>query len=132
MRVPSRFSGMFTRGELVYAGSDAEAAHDPGRRQFNRRGGSSPLIDDDAVRKLLYELASEIGGILEQEKVHVGYRDQLCPRTESRPKIATLLTRYSRSGGGAGRAQELPSDRRGASGSLTGSHSALTVPQAHR
>ena len=24
MRVLSRFSGMFTRGELVYAGSDAE------------------------------------------------------------------------------------------------------------
>ena len=42
----SRFSGMFTRGELVYAGSDAEAAHDRGYRHSHRRGGarSSQLV----------------------------------------------------------------------------------------
>ena len=33
-------------------------------------------IDDDAVRILLNELASEIGSILEQEEVHVSYLDQ--------------------------------------------------------
>ena len=33
-------------------------------------------IDDDAVRILLNDLASEIGGILEQEEVHVAYRDR--------------------------------------------------------
>ena len=33
-------------------------------------------VDDDAVRTLLNELASEIGSILEQEEVHVAYRDR--------------------------------------------------------
>src|SRR5438067_334224 len=33
-------------------------------------------IDDDAVRILLNDLATEIGGILEQEEVHVAYRDR--------------------------------------------------------
>lgn len=32
-------------------------------------------LDDDAVRALLNELASEIGGILEEEEVYVGYRE---------------------------------------------------------
>jgi hypothetical protein len=33
-------------------------------------------IDDDTIRILLNELASEIGRILEQEEVHVAYRDR--------------------------------------------------------
>jgi hypothetical protein len=33
-------------------------------------------LDDEAVRILLNELASEIGRILEQEEVHVAYRDR--------------------------------------------------------
>jgi hypothetical protein len=33
-------------------------------------------IGDDAVRILLNELASEIGRILEQEEVHIAYRDR--------------------------------------------------------
>jgi hypothetical protein len=32
------------------------------------------LADDDTARKLLNELASEIGSVLEQEEVHVTYR----------------------------------------------------------
>jgi len=33
-------------------------------------------LDDDAVRTLLNELAAEIGKVLEQEEVHVAYRDR--------------------------------------------------------
>ncbi len=72
-------SGMFTRGEVIYADSETEAAH-------NREpvaiftGEVLPLyaahIDDDMVRMLLNELASEVGRILEQEEVHVAYRDR--------------------------------------------------------
>ena len=72
-------SGMFTRGEVIYADSETEAAH-------NREpvaiftGEVLPLyaadLDDDAVRILLNELASDIGRILKQEEVHVAYRDR--------------------------------------------------------
>jgi len=33
-------------------------------------------LDDDAVRILLNEFASEIGRTLDQEEVHVAYRDR--------------------------------------------------------
>src|SRR5271155_1163259 len=74
-------SGMFTRGEVVYAGSEAEAeaAHDREPVAIFT-GAVLPLyaadIDDDTVGILLNELASEIGRILEQEEVHVAYRDR--------------------------------------------------------
>ena len=72
-------SGMFARGEVVYAGSDADAAHDREPVAIFI-GEVLPLyagdLDDDTVRALLNELASEIGSILEQEEVYVGYRDQ--------------------------------------------------------
>ena len=72
-------SGMFTRGEVIYAGSEAEAAHDREPVAIIT-GEVLPLyaadIDDDRVRILLNELASEIGRILEQEEVHVAYRDR--------------------------------------------------------
>ena len=72
-------SGMFTRCEVVYAGSEAEAAHDREPVAIFT-GEVLPLyaadIDDDTVRILLNELASEIGRILEQEEVHVAYRDR--------------------------------------------------------
>jgi hypothetical protein len=69
---------MFTPGEVVYAGSEAEAAHD--REPVAIFTGEvlphyAADIDDDAVRILLNELACEIGSILEQEKVHVAYLD---------------------------------------------------------
>jgi len=72
-------SGMFTRGEVVYAGSETEAAHD--REPVAVFTGEvlpfyAADIDDDTVRMLLDELASEIGRILEQEEVHVAYRDR--------------------------------------------------------
>jgi len=44
------------------------------------RGEVLPLysadIDDDGIRILLNELAAEIGKVLEQEEVHVAYRDR--------------------------------------------------------
>jgi len=72
-------SGMFTRGEVVYAGSEAESAHD--REPVAIFTGEvlphyAADIDDDTVRTLLNDLASEIGAILKQEEVHVAYRDQ--------------------------------------------------------
>jgi hypothetical protein len=72
-------SGMFTRGEVVYSGSNAENAHD--REPVAIFAGEVlPLyagdLDDASVRDLLNELASDIGQILEQEEVHVGYRDR--------------------------------------------------------
>ena len=72
-------SGMFTRGEVVYAGSEAEAAHDREPVAIFT-GEVLPLyaadLDDDVVRILLDELAAEIGRVLEQEEVHVAYRDR--------------------------------------------------------
>jgi len=72
-------SGMFTRGEVVYAGSEAEAAHDREPVAIFT-GEVLPLyaadLDDDAVRPLLNELAAETGRVLEQEEVHVTYRDR--------------------------------------------------------
>ncbi len=72
-------SGMFTRGEVVYAGSQAEPAHD--REPVAIFAGEvlpfyAADLDDDTARELLNELASEIGHILEQEEVHVAYRDR--------------------------------------------------------
>ena len=72
-------SGMFTRGEVVYAGSESDAAHDREPVAIFT-GEVLPLyagdLDDATVRMLLNELASEIGCTLEQEEVHVGYRDR--------------------------------------------------------
>ena len=72
-------SGMFTRGEVVYAGSEAEAAHDREPVAIFT-GEVLPLyaahMDDRTVEVLLNELASEIGKILKQKEVHVAYRDR--------------------------------------------------------
>ena len=72
-------SGMLTRGEVVFAGSETEAAHDR-EPVAVFTGEVLPLyaadIDDDTVRILLNELASEIGSVLEQEEVHVAYCDR--------------------------------------------------------
>ena len=72
-------SGMFTRGEVVYAGSEAEAAYD--REPVAIFTGEvlphyAADLDDEAVQILLNELAAEIGRVLEQEEVHVAYRDR--------------------------------------------------------
>jgi len=72
-------SGMFTRGEVVYVGSEGDATHDREPVAIFT-DEVLPLyardLGDDTVRKLLIELASEIGRTLEQEEIHVGYRDR--------------------------------------------------------
>ena len=79
VRAEPFLSGMFTRGEVVYAGSDAEAVHDREPVAIFT-GEVLPLyaadLDDDAVRILLNEFASEIGRTLGQEEVHVAYRER--------------------------------------------------------
>ena len=71
-------SGMFTRGEVVYAGSE-EGGHEREPVAIFT-GEVLPLyaadLDDAAVRDLLNELAGEIGAVLQQEEVHVAYRDR--------------------------------------------------------
>ncbi|MGC2414208.1 MAG: hypothetical protein WA459_16105 [Stellaceae bacterium] len=80
-------SGMFTRGEVVYADSAGGAAHDREPVAIFT-GEVLPLyagdLDDDTVRMLLNELESDIGRTLEQDEVHVGYRDLTWTLTRSR------------------------------------------------
>ncbi len=71
-------SGMFTRGEVVYADGDGNAAsHREPVAIFT--GEVLPQyaadLDDGTVRALLNELASAMGQALEQEEVHIAYRD---------------------------------------------------------
>jgi hypothetical protein len=74
-------SGMFTRGEVVYAwpGADGKAGSD---RELVAifSGEAVPLytshLDDATVRALLNELATEIAEALGQEDVHLSFRDQ--------------------------------------------------------
>jgi hypothetical protein len=72
-------SGMFTRGEVVYADSGGEAAsHREPVAIFT--GEVLPQyasdLDDGTVRELLDELAGEMGRSLEQEEVHIAYGDR--------------------------------------------------------
>jgi hypothetical protein len=72
-------SGMFTRGEVVYAGSRDEGAHE--REPVAIFAGEvlalyAGDLPDETVRDLLNELACQIGAILQQEEVHVAYRDR--------------------------------------------------------
>ena len=72
-------SGMFTRGEVVYADSGGEAASH--REPVAIFAGEvlpqySGDLDDGTVRELLDELAGEMGRTLEQEEVHIAYGDR--------------------------------------------------------
>ena len=72
-------SGMFTRGEVVYADSGGEAASH--REQVAIFAGEvlpqyAANLDDGTVRALLNELAQEMGRTLEQEEVHIAYRER--------------------------------------------------------
>ena len=71
-------SGMFTRGEVVYAESGGEAASH--REPVAIFAGEvlpqyASDLDDSTVRDLLDELAQEMGRTLEQEEVHIAYRE---------------------------------------------------------
>jgi hypothetical protein len=72
-------SGMFTRGEVLYAdaGGDAASHREPVAiftgEVLPQYAGD---LDDDTVRDLLDELAAKMGRSLEQEEVHIAYRDR--------------------------------------------------------
>ena len=80
-------SGMFTKGEVVYAwpGREGEAGNG-GASGSDREpvaiftGEAIPLytadLDDTTVTRLLNELAGELGRVLGQEEVFVSYRDR--------------------------------------------------------
>ena len=72
-------SGLFTRGEVLYAASGGEAASH--REPIAIFAGEvlpqyASDLDDGTVRELLDELAGEMGRALEQEEVHIAYRDR--------------------------------------------------------
>jgi hypothetical protein len=72
-------SGMFTRGEVLHADSGGEAAsHREPVAIF--AGEVLPQyagdLEDGTVRELLDELAQEMGRSLEQEEVHIAYRER--------------------------------------------------------
>ncbi|EWY40214.1 hypothetical protein N825_36440 [Skermanella stibiiresistens SB22] len=77
-------SGMFTRGEVVYAWPGVEGTM--GSAGSDREpvaiftGEALPLysgdLDDDAICALLNELACEMGRLLGQEDLHLAYKDR--------------------------------------------------------
>jgi hypothetical protein len=79
-------SGMLTRGEVIYVGS-SEATQDREPVAIFT-GEVLPLyaggLGDDAVRELLNELAGEIGTVLDQEEIHIAYRDSTWTLKRSR------------------------------------------------
>ena len=68
---------VFLRGHCHHAIQQPIARHLDGLERYSvELQLYADDVDDDAVRTLLNELASEIGSILEQEEVHVAYRDR--------------------------------------------------------
>jgi hypothetical protein len=70
-------TGMFTRGEILYARSPLYTDREP-VAIFS--GEALPLhsrdLDDVTIEKLLNELACEMARTLEQEEVYIAYRDR--------------------------------------------------------
>jgi hypothetical protein len=72
-------SGMVTRGEVLYADSGGDA---PSHREPVAIFTGEVLpqyagdLDDGTVRELLAEPATQMGQCLEQEEVHIAYRDR--------------------------------------------------------
>lgn len=79
-------SGMFTRGEVVYAWPGAGGAGSKGGAGSDREpvaiftGEALPLysgdLDDESICALLNDLASEMGRVLGQEDLHLAYKDR--------------------------------------------------------
>lgn len=70
-------TGMFTRGEVLYARSSVLSDREP-VAIFS--GEALPLaskkLDDAKIEAMLDELAIEMARTLEQEEVHIAYRDR--------------------------------------------------------
>ena len=80
-------SGMFTRGEVVYA--DPEGGASSHREPVAIFTGEvlpqyAGDLDDRTVRELLDELAGEMGQALEQEEIHIAYGDRTWTLTAGR------------------------------------------------
>jgi hypothetical protein len=74
-------SGMFTRGEVVYAWPGGEGAAGSDREPVAIFTGEvlplySGELDDTAICALLNELACEMGRLLGQEDLHLAYKDR--------------------------------------------------------
>jgi len=75
-------SGMLTRGEIVYAQPRPAGESGTDREPVAIFSGEAlhldaRHLDDAAIEALLNELAAEMGRALEQEEVHVAYRDRV-------------------------------------------------------
>src|SRR5882672_6984839 len=70
-------TGMFTRGEVLYARSPLHSDREP-VAIFS--GEALPLtsreLDDATIEALLNELAAEMARTLEQQEVYIAYRDR--------------------------------------------------------
>ncbi|WP_207481115.1 hypothetical protein [Arenibaculum pallidiluteum] len=72
-------TGMFTRGEVLYANPrDGAADREPvavfsGEILWGMPGSD---LDDEAVMAVLDDLAGSVGAVLGQEEVHVAFRDR--------------------------------------------------------
>jgi hypothetical protein len=75
-------SGMFTRGEIIYAHILAAGSPGMDREPVAIFSGealylAAQHLDDRAIEALLNELAAETGRTLEQQDVYVAYRDRV-------------------------------------------------------
>jgi hypothetical protein len=83
-------SGMFTRGEIIYAHTPSDGAAGTDREPVAIFSGealhlAAQHLDDAAVEALLNELAADMGRVLDQEEVHVAYRDRVWTLTVPTP-----------------------------------------------
>jgi hypothetical protein len=83
-------SGMFTRGEIIYANIPSDGGSGADREPVAIFSGealhlASQHLDDSAVEALLNELAAEMGRVLEQKEVHVAYRERVWTLTVPNP-----------------------------------------------
>lgn len=80
-------TGMFTRGEVLYARSSQQSDREP-VAIFS--GEALPLtarkLDDATIEALLDELAVEMARALDQEEVHISYRDRTWTLRRARGK----------------------------------------------
>ena len=87
-------SGMFHRGEVVYAWPEREGKAGSDREPVAIFTGEAiPLytseLDDDTVIELLNDLAAELGQVLGQEEIFVVYRDRTWILRRSKGAAAT-------------------------------------------
>ncbi len=78
----SYLTGTITTGQVVYAWPEGPGKAGSGHEAVTVYSGEvSPLynsgLSDELIRKMLDEMAAEIGGQLGQTRVYVAYRDEI-------------------------------------------------------